>query len=242
MSAGASHGTIPPTRNRPEGIMPIHRRLALYSDQEAPGNEAMNARLLQLIGRERPRIGHVPAEPDPRLLHFHRQADYYRSIGAELVARVDPRDPASEAAWSSVLSCDAIHLSGGNTFSFLSWLRRGDGLSRLARYAAEGGVLIGVSAGAILMTPSIESALLCGDIRDPESTDDAGLALVDFRFWPHFDPANLMAWQRSLSSSLPNLHACPDGAGIVVDGQDIELFGRVRRYDGGQAHPARNED
>jgi hypothetical protein len=41
-------------------------------------------------------------------------------------------------------------------------------------------VLIGVSAGAILMTPSVNSARLCGD---------AGLGLVDFHIWPHFDSA-----------------------------------------------------
>lgn len=116
--------------------MSFYRKLALYSDQEMPANEEMDARLLRLIGRAQPRIGYIPATSDPERLYFRRKAEYYAGIGANLAVYVDPGQDTSEADWSSLLSCDAIHLSGGNTFSFLSWLQRRSVLPLLARYVS----------------------------------------------------------------------------------------------------------
>ncbi|ALK33665.1 Type 1 glutamine amidotransferase-like domain-containing protein [Burkholderia plantarii] len=211
--------------------MSAYRKLALYSDQDFPANEEMDARLLRLIGRPQPKIGYIPATGDPERIYFRRKADYYAAIGANLVVYVDPSQGTSEAEWSTLLSCDAIHLSGGNTFSFLSWLQRRNVLPLLTRYVSEGGVLIGVSAGAILMTPSVNSALLCGDVWDEQLMNDVGLGLVDFHFWPHFISESVTRDQAKLSSTIPDLYACPDGSGIVIDGNEVELFGQVHRYD-----------
>ena len=219
-----------------------YRKLALYSDQDFPANEEMDARLLRLIGRPQPKIGYIPATSDPERIYFRRKADYYAGIGANLVVYVDPSQDTSEAEWSTLLSCDAIHLSGGNTFSFLSWLQRRSVLPLLTRYVSEGGVLIGVSAGAILMTPSVDSALLCGDVRDEQLMDDAGLGLVDFHFWPHFNSESVTGDQSKLSSTIPALYACPDGSGIVIDGKEVELFGQVHRYASEAIRPTPLED
>ncbi|MGF6765992.1 dipeptidase E [Paraburkholderia sp. GAS33] len=222
--------------------MSFYRKLALYSDQDFPANEEMDARLLRLIGGSRPKIGYIAATSDPERIYFRRKADYYAGIGANLVAYVGPGQDTSEAEWSTLLSCDAIHLSGGNTFSFLSWLQRRSALPVLTRYVSEGGVLIGVSAGAILMTPSVDSALLCGDVRDEQLEDDAGLRLVDFHFWPHFNSESVTQKQSKLSSTIPDLYACPDGSGIVIDGNEVELFGQVQRYESGAISPASLEE
>jgi dipeptidase E len=212
----------------------FHRKLALYSAQETPANEEMDERLLRLIGRARPAIAYLPAASDPERIYFQRKYNYYATIGAHLAAYVDPAQYSLDADWSTLLSYDAIHLSGGNTFSFLYWLKQSNVLPVLARYVSEGGVLIGESAGAILMTPTVNSALLCGDARDNRAIDDAALSLVDFQFWPHFDSGNIAPEQSKLISAMRNLYACPDGAGIIVDGPTVELFGQVNRYDLGK--------
>lgn len=97
----------------------------------------------------------------------------------------------------ALLSCDAVHLSGGNTFYFLRWLRRRAMLPVLRDYVARGGVLIGVSAGAILMTPDVSTSALCGDTFVEEFSDPAALGLVDFQFLPHFEPSEAapLRWQ-----------------------------------------------
>lgn len=50
--------------------------------------------------------------------------------------------------------------------------------------------------------------------------DNAGLGLVDFHFWPHFNSDSVTRDQLRLSSTIPDLYACPDGAGIVIDGNE----------------------
>jgi dipeptidase E len=210
--------------------MSLLRKLALFSDdQEVHANEAMNERLLRLIGRPRAQIGYIPEASDPARVVFDRKRECYAQMGAELSVYFD--EDASERERMALLSCDAIHLSGGNTFTFLYWLRERGLLPMLRRYVAAGGVLVGVSAGAILMTPSVRSSSLCGDPPDERLTDYAALGLVDFHFWPHFDPAcQLNGEQSALAESLPKLHACPGGAGIIVEGDAVELFGPIRQY------------
>jgi len=200
------------------------RKLALYSDQH--NNAALDARVMRLIGRPAPILGYIACEPDPQRLYFEDRRGFYGERGARLEVYTGSDLPPGDQAWAALFRCDAIHLSGGNTYAFLHWLRRRQLLAPLARYVAEGGVLIGVSAGAILMTPSVQSAALCGDERDAQAQDETALGLVDFHFWPHFDPD---ADSASLAVGLPGLYGCPDGAGIVVDGATIELHGSVQR-------------
>lgn len=205
-------------------------RLALYSDQEVPANAAIDERVLRLIGVVRPRIGYVSAAPDPERSDFERKRRYYEKLGADLAAYVDSDTGDLERALAELFRCDAIHLGGGNTFSFLRWLKARCVLPWLGAWAAEGrGVLIGVSAGAILMTPAVGTATLCGDVREPGPIDDDALGLVGFHFWPHYVPgAEQAPASRAVIESLPALYACEDGAGIVVDGADIELYGAVQ--------------
>jgi dipeptidase E len=102
-------------------------------------------------------------------------------------------------------------------------------LAPLRQYAARGGVLIGVSAGAILMTPDIATAALCGDEPLEGETDLAALHLVDFAFVPHFGeiPCDLVALQAYSRSRQAVLYACRDGDGIVVEDDQVKCIGDV---------------
>ncbi|HWQ07547.1 MAG TPA: Type 1 glutamine amidotransferase-like domain-containing protein [Holophaga sp.] len=201
-------------------------RLALYSDQQEPGNPAMDRRLAALLGMPRPRIGYVASGPDPDRRWYQRKVEHYARLGMDMTVFQGPGDPAG--ADDLLWTCDGIHLSGGNTFAFLGWLREQGVLPRLRQYALEGGVLIGESAGAILMTPDARSAALCGDEAAGTPEDAQALGLVPFRFWPHAGSGTGPARQAILQP-FPDIFACPDGSGIIVDGASIETFGPVRR-------------
>ena len=207
------------------GVVRLEMRLALYSDQEIAANAAMDERVLRLIAVRRPRIGYVASAPDPSRSYFDHKRAYYHRLGAELTMYIDSESTDLEGDVQALCTCDAIHLSGGNTFTFLHWLRARGLLTPLHAYALAGrGVLIGASAGAILMTPNIQTAVLCGDVRPQDFTDDQGLGLVDFLFWPHY--------QRGAKVSIPLdqarlVYGCEDGAGVIVDGAAVELHGAV---------------
>lgn len=59
-------------------------RLALYSDQIIPANAAVDRRLLDLIGVDRPRIAYVSSAPDPDRSYFSAKRRYYEQLGVEL--------------------------------------------------------------------------------------------------------------------------------------------------------------
>ncbi len=202
-------------------------KLVLYSNQGSPQSDSLDARLLQLLP-SRCTVGYVPASPDRDRKFFSGFARHYERLGIALrfFGLEDEFRPAEVA---ELLKLDAIHLSGGNAFRFLHWLRARGLFSELQKYIARGGVLIGVSAGAILMTRDIRSAAICGDAPYPALGDNAGLALVDFAVLPHFDDSDA---QRDalvrLSEDLGGVaYGVPDGSGIVVDGAHVELVGDV---------------
>ncbi|UCD09325.1 MAG: Type 1 glutamine amidotransferase-like domain-containing protein, partial [Dehalococcoidales bacterium] len=133
----------------------------------------------------------------------------------------------------SLLDCDAIHLTGGNTYYFLHWLRSRNMMDALIRYVDQGGVLIGVRAGSILMTPDISTAALCGDEVMEGETDFSGLGLVDFLFVPHFGviPVNLDDLKKYSREKQTRVYAASDSGGIVVVDNNIKCIGDVIEID-----------
>jgi dipeptidase E len=202
-------------------------KLVLYSNQGSPPSGSLDARLLQLLP-SRCTVGYIPASPDRDRRFFSGFARHYERLGIALrfFGLEDEFQPGEVA---ELLQLDAIHLSGGNTFRFLHWLRARGLFSELQAYVARGGVLIGVSAGAILMTRDIRSAAICGDAPYSPLRHSAGLALVDFAVLPHFDGSDA---QRAALGGLGKdlgavAYGVPDGSGIVVDGAHVELIGDV---------------
>jgi len=213
----------------------MHPRLALYSDQEIPENIHVNRRLISLIGVEYPKIGYISSSPDPARHYFSRKKSYYRALGCDLNVYVDSDVVAQPGLIPRLLECDAIHLTGGNTFTFLQWLQRANMLSVLRAFVGNQGVMIGASAGSLLMTSSIAIAELSGDTPDPSMTDLKALGLVDFCFWPHYQlGAEHRPRESAFLSTVPFIYACPDGAGVIVDGPDVHLVGEVKAIRYGQ--------
>lgn len=212
----------------------MNRKLVLYSDQIAPETDAIDQRLLRLIGKAAPSIGYIPSSSDPERFFFDKIRAYYAALGASVDVYFELDASFSAQILPALLACDAIHLSGGNTFYFLHWLKQRAMLPILRDYVVGGGVLIGVSAGAILMTPDVSTSALCGDALMEGLSDPSALGLVDFQFLPHFQAggvgtAEVAAHQRHFS--IP-LYACPDGGGIIIDGANVEFFGAVQKFDG----------
>ncbi len=129
----------------------------------------------------------------------------------------------------SLFTCDAIHLSGGSTYYFLYWLQQRGLIERLQHYAQHQGVLIGISAGAIIMTPEIASAQLCGDVPYAPLSNQQELDLVEFAFVPHVQDTleNYARMQTYANRQQRVLYGCHDGDGIVVVGEVVTLVGDV---------------
>ena len=59
----------------------------------------------------------------------------------------------------------------------------------LAQFLARGGVLVGVSAGAMILGPTIELVRFFGE--NLKGTDPAGLGFVPFEVFPHWSEHSL---------------------------------------------------
>lgn len=118
---------------------------------------------------------------------------------------------------------------------FLKNLKQRNFKPRLQKYVENGGILIGVSAGAMVLTPSLG---LCDALESnkPSSKSNKGLGIVNFEFHPHFDEDEKTAQKISAYSKLNKItvYACNDDSGIIVANDKLECVGRVSRFVNGK--------
>jgi len=201
-------------------------KLVFYSDQIEEVTDAIDERLFSFLPASAT-IGYLPSSPDPERDWFQSREAFYSRYGARL-SFFGLETEFDESRLDELFVSDAIHMTGGNTFRFLYWLRERGLVSRLREYVASGGVLVGVSAGAILMTPDVSTSFLCGDVEYPGLGDYSGLGLVDFAVLPHYTDSQVGVLERFSVAFGGDVYGVPDGGGIVVDGESVEVFGDCR--------------
>ncbi len=209
------------------------KKLVLYSDQIPPLTDEIDRELKNLFGKAEPRIGFIPSASDTERKYFNDRKAFYSRLGMNLAVYFDLGIEWNPRQREVLFDCDAIHLSGGNTYSFLVWLRRRNMIDFLVDYVEKGGVLIGVSAGSILMTPDISTSAVCGDEVPEGMIDFAGLGLVDFSFLPHFGDiaATLDDIKRYSQEKHTRVYVAKDSGGIVIDGDKVKIIGDVIEVD-----------
>lgn len=209
--------------------------LVLLSDLLFESNDKLDQRIRSLFESAQPSIGYIPSCSDPERKYFEHTRRYYNKLGVDNIQYYDLDLEYEESTFGAIFECDAIHLSGGNTFYFLSLLQKRNVLGLLRSYVKSGGILIGVSAGSILTTPTIEIAGYGEDAdeNNVDLKDMQALGLVDFEFAPHWDGSedtlNLLREYTRVNPTA--VYACQDGGGLVVDGESVELYGNVSLVD-----------
>jgi len=208
----------------------VHSRIVLYSDQEIPENRQVDLKLVSLLSGTDKTIAYVASNPDESRLYFKRKRSYYAAYGINLAEYFDREILKSSSSRQRLISYSAIHLSGGNTFEFRNWVFSQGMDKLLVEYSNSGGMLIGTSAGAILITPDISTSLLCGDVAPDQVSETNGLGLVNFHIWPHYTSSvEAQINIDSLIDSSKPLYKIPDGSGIIVSHSKIELIG-ITKY------------
>lgn len=209
--------------------------LLLYSDQIIPANARIDARLLEVLRPRGSRIGYIASSREPDRQFFAERRSYYAGLDLHLDVFVDPTSASEHEVRSSIFGCDAIHLAGGDTVGFLRWLRDAGLIQPLRDWAEAGGTLIGTSAGAILMTPSIAlDALYKGG--DPETVEaPEALDLLPFEVFPHWEdrPAFKSALLSHSRRTANPIAAIPDGDGIFVSQGRVHCIGPILWFERG---------
>lgn len=126
-----------------------------------------------------------------------------------------------------LMDADLIYLSGGDPFYLLERIRHIGAEDELRHACARGALLVGSSAGALVLGPDLEHIRLV-DPGEPEHANPAmGLGLCSLFVLPHYsrlverDPGiEAVIRQFELTRSI-RVERLDDGQAIVIDGERI---------------------
>lgn len=210
------------------------KKLILHSDH-IEGKTQLDETILKWTMNLNPRIAYIPSQSDTERKFFQEKADWYKQLGIEDLLYFDIDREYDEQKKGELLTCDAIFLSGGDTSCFLSNMKKRHFIPFLRDYVKRGGILIGVSAGSILMSETINMTHI-NDKKQINTEKNTSLGLVDFEFYPHlnFNRENSLRALTAYSLKNPSvIYACNDGDGIIVDGEKLHFIGDVLRIEKG---------
>ena len=206
--------------------------IIFYSDQVIPENERLDRIILDICGKANPRIAFIPSASDDTRRYFRDKCGYYEKYGIKDFLYFDLNKEYDQSLTGELLSCDAIHLSGGDPFQFLGSIRKRKFGEVLKKYLGDGGILLGVSAGAIVLTPSINISHVFYRSRTDKHQ---AVGLVDFHFLPHWNlrEHKLEDIRKFSRDHDATVYACKDGDGMVIRDGTIETVGVLLRIERG---------
>ena len=131
---------------------------------------------------------------------------------------------------SSLTDFDSIFIGGGNTFFLLDQVRKSGFDAALMQFAAQGGVIYGGSAGAILLGQDI---LTCAHLDENRIglEDYHGLNMFsDFCIWCHYQPEDDKGIVEYVARSGWPILALSARSGVSVNGIDLTAQGYEPTY------------
>lgn len=203
------------------------------------GTSPIDDFLLDLTGRDRPRVCFVPTASGDSADYAHRFEAAFEGRAETSVLSLFARDPWGHAEPEMLLEQDAIYVGGGSTANLLALWRLHGLPATLARAAEQGTVLAGISAGM-----NCWYAASSTDSFGPLAPLADGLALLPGSACPHYlgEPGRREAYRAWVAAGdLPGGHAADDGVALLWrDGALVEAVAEVD--DGLAVHVVRRGD
>ncbi len=212
-------------------------RLIFYSKWGISEAERIDLEFVNLLKDKKSQIGYV-LFADKQQVYFKQFKDYYRRYGLRNFYCFNLEEVSPETT-AILFRSRAIFLPGGNSYSFLYLLRKKRFFLLLRKYADKGGILVGMSAGAIIMTPNINLASIPrfnSDKNEVNLKNLKALGLVKFEFSPHFKENGAYIKEvLNYSKKTKNIvYACPDGSGIKIDNGKMVFINKIFRFQKGK--------
>lgn len=200
-------------------------KLALFSTYSVwDSNESFSAasHMVKMTGKDNPIIGNINTysrNPNVKTTRFMNKL-YFSASSSHMKENV-----------KELMNCDIIFLDGGNTFEISNALQRYGVYKILKAFSKKGGVIAGQSAGAIMCTPTILSAMWAdANTVEDEIPSYNGLNLVNFCLKPHsqsYLPRYTDEFQRFCDITQREFKCIPDGGAIIVEGDHMYEYGGV---------------
>jgi dipeptidase E len=201
-------------------------KLVILSDQQYPDTNKIGLNIKKIMDKKYPNIGYISSSPDSGKKYFSERKKYYSKLNIQLTEYIDLEDGFNDSTMNKIFNLDAIHLSGGDTSRFLYWIKKRKLGKRLIQYAKTGGTLIGVSAGAIIMTPDTSIISLYNN-TDTINSNTKGLKILPFHYIPHVDTEKKIDNKILIKSKKEKITviASGDKDGIIYNRTGFQIFG-----------------
>lgn len=210
-------------------------KLVLYSGGSEEDNNYLNQRALDLTEVKSPKLALIPSSSYDAEDDFKFFVKEFSELGVQRFMLFCVDTPYTKTLLNELLKSDLIFLGGGNTFYFLKHLKKSGMFKHFKKFLKRGGVLCGLSAGAIVLTPHVHTATFPHFDRDENPWDMKNLSamrLANFEFFPHYKNSSRYDAEllfHSKKSKIP-LYACPDGGGIIVENNQISFCGKCHQF------------
>ena len=132
----------------------------------------------------------------------------FKKLGA-IVTEIDISTEAYSTIQSVFEDADVIYFTGGNSFFLMDQLRKTETDELLKKELANGKLMIGESAGAIICAPTIQYIDQMDEKpEDYSQEDNEGLDLIDFYVLPHYLTAPFKKITERIMAEFSDLNIC----------------------------------
>jgi dipeptidase E len=165
----------------------------------------------------------VPAQQEGSEQEFHQiKKDFKIKLKYNSVVFSPLESLTTSEVKENIINSDVLFLGGGNTFDFFENLQKKKLFSTLKKFLKEGKLIVGLSAGGILLTPSLMMA--CYPSKDADEYNSnlknlKGFNLLPFEVCPHYKNSAQMNKDLTTYSALHDLpiYGIRDGGFISLD-------------------------
>lgn len=203
----------------------------LLSATNSP-NKDLKIKLASEIKKRGRKIAYISSAPqDKQKIRFFETVKEYQDIDPLIILKYfDLGEKFTDKDLLNILDFKIIYLSGGNTFGLLNYINKRNFGKILKTHLSNNGLLIGASAGSIVLTPNINVCNLPEiDENLVNIKDLTALNLVNFEFYPHFaGNKEYLEEIKKYSKTINNpVYVCSDEDGIFVDNQKVEILNNI---------------
>lgn len=132
----------------------------------------------------------------------------FKKLGAS-VTEIDISTEAYSTIQAVFEDADVIYFTGGNSFFLMDRLRKTETDELLKKELANGKLMIGESAGAIICAPTIQYIEQMDEKpEDYSQEDNEGLDLIDFYVLPHYLTAPFKKITERIMAEFSDLNIC----------------------------------
>ena len=132
----------------------------------------------------------------------------FKKLGAS-VTEIDISTDAYSTIQAVFEDADVIYFTGGNSFFLMDQLRKTETDELLKKELANGKLMIGESAGAIICAPTIQYIEQMDEKpEDYSQEDNEGLDLIDFYVLPHYLTAPFKKITERIMAEFSDLNIC----------------------------------